>query len=389
MHILIIPNSYPTDFDPVIGTFFQQQAYALKSAGYKVGVVVPQYRSLRKLKVNNLLRWPRGESYHIEKGIPVYQYHSWSWFSLIKFLRRRFWVETGLKLFQKYINDYGKPDIVHAHVAWLAGDLAFLIRQYYNIPYVLTEHSSAYARGLMNKRQIHWVKKIFQQADKRIVVSPELGKLLESLLGEAIVSPWIWIPNIVESRFRPVNKSTSGAFYRFLNIAIMKENKGQEDLLRAFAARFKGNEAVQLRFGGDGPLEKTLKQLSVKLGIAKQVSFLGRLTRDEVVSEMQSCDAFVLPSHYETFGVVLIEALACGKPVVATACGGPESIVNANNGILVPPRDIIALGDALVRMFETSDNYVAENIYQDCLSRFGEQAVVSQLSDIYKEIVVD
>jgi len=74
--------------------------------------------------------------------------------------------------------------------------------------------------------------------------------------------------------------------------------------------------------------------------IQKKVNFLGLISNDHVHAEMKSADAFVLSSHYETFGVVLIEALACGKPIIATSCGGPECIVNKKNGLLITPRDI-------------------------------------------------
>lgn len=386
MQILVLPKAYPTSYDSIRGTFFQQQAHALKDAGYQVGIIVPQYRSLRRLR-SKLFGWPRGITYHEERGIPVYQYHGWAWFSQIKFLHRRFWVKAGLELFQEYVADWGEPDIIHAHVAWLAGDLALAIKRRYNIPYVITEHSTAYARELLSRQQKRWARKVFRQAGARIAVSPELGRLLETQLSEAIVTPWHWVPNIVESKFQPEPGPEGRVSHRFLNVAMMTEKKGQADLLRAFAERFKNNDRVQLRLGGDGPLEASLQRLSAELNIDNQVCFLSRLNRDEVVKEMQSCDAFVLPSHYETFGVVLIEALACGKPVVATSCGGPESIVHAGNGLLVPPRDVEALGEALVKMYETSENYASEDIYQDCMARFGEQAVTDQLGEIYRGVL--
>jgi glycosyltransferase involved in cell wall biosynthesis len=386
VHILIVPQAYPTAYDLVRGTFFQQQAHALKNAGHQVGVVVPQHRSLRHLR-SKFFGWPKGFTYHEEEGIPVYQHYNWAWFSQVKTLHRKFWVRAGLVLFEKYIADWGKPDIIHAHVAWLAGDLALDIKRRYDIPYILTEHNTAYARGLLTRQQKIWAQSVFQYANARVVVSPELGKLVASQLGDEVVCPWHWVPNVVESRFQPASKPKDKTGYRFLNVALMTDKKGQKDLLRAFAEHFRGNSDVQLRLGGDGPLRVPLQRLSEELGITDQVLFLGMLSRDEVVREMQSCDAFILPSHYETFGVVLIEALACGKPVIATACGGPESIVHAQNGLLIPPKDVDALGRALVKMYKNSVNYALEEIRQDCVARFGEQAVIDQLEDLYKDVL--
>ena len=100
------------------------------------------------------------------------------------------------------------------------------------------------------------------------------------------------------------------------------EKKGQADLLRAFAERFAGDPSVRLGIGGDGPERGRLHELAGSLAIAEQVDWLGALDRDGVRQAMCEADAFVLPSRLETFGVVVIEALACGLPVVATRSGG-------------------------------------------------------------------
>jgi glycosyltransferase involved in cell wall biosynthesis len=167
----------------------------------------------------------------------------------------------------------------------------------------------------------------------------------------------------------------------------MTANKGQADLLQAFAARFQGDPTVQLRIGGDGPLRAELQTLALELGISEQVTFLGMLSREQVATEMQRADAFVLSSHYETFGVVLIEALACGTPIIATACGGPECIVRPSNGLLVPPGDVDALGAAMAQIRETSANYPPDALHSECMAQFGEQAVAAQLGQIYQSVL--
>ena len=239
------------------------------------------------------------------------------------------------------------------------------------------------ARG--NRR----LEEAFRGAAARLVVSPELGRVLESYFGDS-ARPWIWVPNIVDSRFAPGEESGEGQTetrpFRFLNVALLTEKKGHQDLLRAFASQFKGGHQAELRIGGDGPIRGSLARLASELGIASQVTFLGMLSRERVLEEMQQSDVFVLSSHYETFGVVLIEALACGKPVIATACGGPESIVHSGNGLLVPPRDPAALGSALVQMQTNRATYDATSIRANCLARFGSEAVSAQLSKVYMSV---
>jgi glycosyltransferase involved in cell wall biosynthesis len=111
------------------------------------------------------------------------------------------------------------------------------------------------------------------------------------------------------------------------------------------------------------------------------------LSRDEVREEMQACDAFVLSSHYETFGIVLVEALAFGKPVVATCSGGPECIVHEGNGLLVPVHDEVALGNAMNILRLNLSRYDPEVIRNDCIARFGPRAVIDQLTSLYQEVL--
>jgi glycosyltransferase involved in cell wall biosynthesis len=92
---------------------------------------------------------------------------------------------------------------------------------------------------------------------------------------------------------------------------------------------------------------------------------------------------FVLSSLVETFGVVVAEALAMGVPVVATRSGGPESIVGADDGLLVPPGDELALADAMAVMVETRGDYNADLIRKRCIDRFSGAAVADALSGIY------
>jgi len=124
----------------------------------------------------------------------------------------------------------------------------------------------------------------------------------------------------------------------FLSVGSLDKNKDHQLLISGFAAHFRGRQA-RLRIAGDGPLRRTLISQTARLGISHQVEFLGRMPREEVWREMARADCLVLTSRYETFGVVLIEALACGTPVVATKVGAAAEIVTAESGYLVNPDD--------------------------------------------------
>ena len=392
MHVLIIPpERYLPKDAPLAGIFQHHQAQALKRAGHKVAVMAPpELRSIRFLG-KPLSGWPTGICVEDDEGVPLFKYCGWHWLPRVP--RAYIWLRlrAGISLFRAYATRHGMPEIIHAHNALFAGVLACRIKKESCIPYVLTEHSTAYARGLIRGSEMAYIKDAFQDADRRLVVSPALGGVLEEILGDS-VRPWEWVPNILDSSFEknvPAKEieGGSGGSFRFLNVGSLTEKKGQADLLRAFANRFAPNSDVQLRIGGDGPLRSELEALTNDLGIDGKVIFLGGLDREQVLGEMQACDAFVLSSHYETFGVVIIEALACGKPVIAAACGGPECIVREDNGVLVPPGDIEKLGEAMAVMRRNVDKYDGPWIRQDCIARFGERAMVGQLLSIYTETI--
>jgi glycosyltransferase involved in cell wall biosynthesis len=324
-----------------------------------------------------------------EDGIAVFRYLQWAWLSQAKKGNLLLWERAAGRIFKEYIDRYGLPDAIHAQEANFAGVFASKIKRKLGIPYILTEHSTVYARGLVKDWQIQNLRDAFRYADHRVVVSPQLGKILETKLGSD-VCPWKPIPNILDPLFSDTPllvRELPQKPFRFLNVALMTEKKGQSDLLEAFSSSFNGIEDVELRLGGDGPIREDLQRLTTKLGIESKVRFLGMLNRQQVLREMQDCDIFVLPSYIETFGVVLIEALACGKPILSTACGGPESIVNSNNGLIVSPKDIDALSKGLKQMYLTKDKYDPQKIRQECLDRYGEKVIVAQLKALFIDAI--
>jgi len=197
------------------------------------------------------------------------------------------------------------------------------------------------------------------------------------------------IPNILSDLFLRSHPSPvpMADTFTFLNVALLKPTKRQDLLLSAFAQAFGRDASVRLRIGGYGPEMRRLKKLAQDLGIGDRVTFLGKLDRAQVLDEMNLCHAFVLSSEFETFGVVVIEALSQGKPVVATRCGGPEDILHARNGILVRKNDEDALAVALARMRADFPNYDSDRIRYDCLKHFSENAVVTQLASMYEDVL--
>ena len=166
----------------------------------------------------------------------------------------------------------------------------------------------------------------------------------------------------------------------------MKPQKGVIDLLDAIKTTNDTISNVSFRIGGDGDKLKEYTEYSRKLNLDDKVEWLGKISREESLKEYQNCDAFILTSHHETFGVVLTEAIACGKPVIATRCGGPEDIVSKNNGLLVEKHNTEQISKAIIYMIKNKKKYDPIKIREDFLGKFSSKVVTDQIYKLYLEI---
>ncbi|MBF0803991.1 MULTISPECIES: glycosyltransferase [unclassified Neisseria] len=384
MHVLIIPSWYPATAEDVDGIFFRQQAQALQRSGLQVGVIAPLFRSLRRTKT--ILTGGYGIRSYIEEAIPTYVYKSMYFFPRLPPDRAR-WVKAGKKLFERYVREHGQPDIIHAHAMNFGGILAYEIHSETGIPFVITEHSSTYARKLIHDWQWAAMHRSAAACAGRIAVSKHFCGLLRT---EYRGLDWKYIPNMLSAKaaapFNPAEKPR-GNHFTFCSVAHLNFNKGFDILLPAFAQALKTHPGLKLQIGGTGMADAELHALSEKLGLRNAVTFLGALKYDEVLDLMRRSDAFVLASRNETFGVVYIEALSQGLPVVATRCGGPESIVTPENGLLVPKENVQALTQALIDIYENRSRYDAATLRNNCLKEFSEKSVVSQITEEYRRIL--
>jgi len=133
--------------------------------------------------------------------------------------------------------------------------------------------------------------------------------------------------------------------------------KGVDVLLRAFSTAIKSCDDLKLLIVGEGTLRHDYVKLAMDLGISENVVFTGSVPDDQLPMYYAACDIFVLPSKdsSEGFGLVLLEAMACGKAVIGSAVGGiPDVIDNGKNGILASPSDVEQLSDAICVLFSDS-----------------------------------
>ena len=393
MHILIIPSWYRASAEDTQGSFFREQALALAKHGCQVGVIYPQHRSMRQWQ--SVFSGLYGFAEENDRGMPTLRMHGMTWFpKQIPYANYLIWIHSGFKLYRRYVEKYGRPDVIHAHGLLYGGLLAWRIKALERTPFVVTEHCTAYMRGLFAWWELRLAAQAAQAADRRFAVSDAFAQQMVGFLGEA-AGRWETFPNVVNRRFTsyplsPTNalSKTASSPFTFINVAYLtNQRKGIHTLITAFAETFKGDLTTRLKIGGDGKERPRLESLAQTLGIAEQVTFLGALDRDQVRVNMAESDVFVLASRYETFGVVIIEALALGKPVIATRCGGPDRVVREQDGLLVPPDDVTAMAGALRQMRDRHHSYDAVKIRQSCIERYGEAAIAQRLRAVYADVM--
>jgi glycosyltransferase involved in cell wall biosynthesis len=231
------------------------------------------------------------------------------------------------------------------------------------------------------------VKETLTRVDALVAVSPALARQIREVVPAA--EPKI-VGNIIDTDFftpPAAGQDAAGvSAFRFLSVAILKKPKGMHHLLEA--ARIlvqRGHRTFELIIAGDGPERPGLETLAGDIGLTGICRFPGMLTPPEVRDRMRQCDVFVLPSLQETFGVVLGEAMSCGKPVISTRCGGPEFVVTPDSGTLVDVADPAGLAEAMERFILRKVSYDPFKVRQSVMDRFSRDAFVRDISAVYEE----
>ncbi|MEG1379598.1 MAG: glycosyltransferase, partial [Bacteroidales bacterium] len=138
---------------------------------------------------------------------------------------------------------------------------------------------------------------------------------------------------------------------------------------------------------GDGEEAPLLQEQIAALKMEDRISLLGVLPREEVAQRLAECDAFVLPSYAETFGIVFIEAMATGMPAIGTVCGGPEDIITPESGFLIEPGDTAALSQKLRELYDTYERFDRKEISRYIAEHFDFSLAGPALKDIYLRII--
>lgn len=397
-NVFIIPSWFPSSFQPLHGSFTKEQAEALadcSSSRYRYIVsdwgfndTEVTFRSPADAFKKIIHFFGRKKNHYYQRNNVHYIENPYlnlseklPWIGSFERL-----VGVHLKSIRKAESLFGKIDLLHAHVSYPAGYLSAKLSARLKIPYIITEHMSPFpfVRLRRNGNVIPEIDEALRNANAVIAVSDAHADQIKSY---GFSRPNV-IPNLVnEALFQPPIQPLPEKPFTFFSLGFLEKRKGIHDLITAISIWNPSPDEVRFEIGGDGEELASLQAQAESRKISHLITWHGDITREDASERMKECHAFVLPSYEESFGVVYAEALACGKPVIATRCGGPESIVNEMNGLLVPVGEPVELCSALQNMVKMRGEYDSEWIRKDFERRFSRKSVTDQIAALYDKVL--
>jgi glycosyltransferase involved in cell wall biosynthesis len=384
MKILWLCSWYPNKLDKFGGDFVERHAKAIAQfQSLDVIHVVQNHFLLQNVKATFECHQDHNIRFFLKviplpkTGVPF----------LNKIIFNRHYNKQLKKLLDTYIKENGKPDIVHVHVPVKMGVGALYLKEKYHIPFVVTEHNSAYFKEI--PENYHQRSKYYRYITR---------KTCESAISVSSVSDWLLnrlsdlfqvksskrIRNVVDHSlfyYSPVNNSIK----RFIHVSMMEPLKNVKGIIAAFIElnqQFSCWELVLV-----GPFPDELKQMIQKGGIEDKVILTGLLPYSDVAAQMRRADALIHFSLYENLPCVINEALCCGLTVISSNVGGIKEIINQHNGMLVRSEDIEALKNAVIHYLNNFSAYNREKISIDATAEFNYNHIGHQLLQWYQELL--
>ncbi|MBQ0005289.1 MAG: glycosyltransferase [Clostridiales bacterium] len=382
MRILILPSWYPTPENPGSGVFFRDQAEALAEAGHDVTVMYIQLYSIKNV-IGHVSKEPQFKEIN---GVKTYYYYACSYGAD----RRMRVCERVREVFPKAIKSLmdkeGNFDIVHAHSFRAAGYAAVVNKRLLGCPVIVTEHISSIGNDEITSLEKKHLKTTVEGANLFVCVSENLKTIVKEKTGTN--KKILVIPNILPSVFSEAiaeEEEIKSDKLRFIAVGSLREIKRYDFMINAFADVFSNCRDVELRICGDGPARDKLKKLIEALSLEDKVKLLGYQSREDVRKQMLMSHVMLQASKSETFGVVLIEAMACGLPVIGTRNGGSNEVLEAYGANAVDVDDYDAYCEAIKEIAHTFKSYNRKLIRNNTLYKYGKKSIVELLEEAYKE----
>jgi glycosyltransferase involved in cell wall biosynthesis len=394
LSILVLSHMYPRSHHPAGGIFVHEQVKALRALGLDVRVMSGEPLWINTANPVKLLRqlraWFRRGDFTWEEhdGVPLIRF-PYKVSRLLPFQAHAFTYSLAATRCLNRVAGRWKFQLVHAHTAYLDGSAGGAIAKRGGLPLVITEHTGPFSTLTRTPYLRRKTEASINAADRLIAVSPTLLADIRDQIALSRPERALVLPNVVDTdAFSPAPRRMDGRITA-LWVGHFVPVKCVDRLLRALAAAVKAEARLTLRLVGDGELLANMRSLVGELGIHDHVEFVGHVHREALAPQYTDCDFLVISSDTETFGVVAIEAMSCGKPVLTTNCGGPQAIVTDPSLGMVVDRTEEGLRDGLLAMAARLPAFDAGPIRAAAIREYSSKVVAGRLKAIYLELLAD
>ncbi len=385
MKVLWLASWYPNPYEPVNGDFVQRHAQSV--AQYLPIDVIHVVQLGKDANVKPLQ--VKHEQQQLNEFIYAFKLKKIGIEWLDKIRYNLAYQKFYKKIVEQYIQENGKPNLIHVHVPMKAGLVALAFKRKYQIPFIVSEQASYYENASpdnFNKRSFFFRKNtqtIFQQAITATNVSATIANVIQQKFGLAKVH---CVHNVVDVDLFQFKKNEQKNVFRWVHVSTLGEQKNITGLLEAFAiVKQECNIQWQLTLVGPNvqPHISTLQSLQLQ----EKVFFVGEAKHKDVPNYLQQANAFVLFSRHENFPCVIPEALCCGLPVVASNVGGVAEAINKTNGIVVASNNIAELAKAIISVMENYQQYQQDIISKAAAEKYSMKSIGKQFFSLYQQVL--
>lgn len=381
MFILLISRGIPSKKHPQWGCFEKDQAEALAAIGHKVVVASVDSRFLwewRKLGVTK--KFTNNVTYYNSFVIPG---------SITRVFGRQFNLDVKQwqmkNLYNQILKEQGKPDIIYGHFSFITAN-AVKIALENKIPLVGMEHDAIFNKEKLTP-YISWISKyVYHNTNLIISVSQNLkDNIIKHLGKDSIV-----VHNTINKEFINAPCATSYTDQiKFVAMGSLVYRKGYDLLIRAFQELDLPKDSWTLTIIGNGEEKENLMRLIHNATLQDNIILVGQKNKKEIIHILSRSKIFLMPSRGENFSVAILEALACGLPVVTSDCGGARVCISDINGRIFPIDDIPALKTIIQKIYNKEITFDNQLIAQNCRDNYAPEVIAKKLTTIFEQVIND
>lgn len=370
LHVLFLCSWYPSRVLPSNGDFIQRhaRAVALKHQVTVIHIVTDpnkidntEFDIVEKENISEIIAYIKPTSFTIFK-----------WY--------RFW-----SALQRALTKVPKYDVVHVHRLFPMGIMALYLRSKYAIPFIISEHWTGYQKE--SKKHISLLEKIISKSisKKAEFICPVSDHLGNAMKNKGLKGKFIKVPNVVDTKvFYP--KPTKQKTFKIVHISDMNdEHKNIRGMLKV-AHKLKEKIDFQWYFvGGDG--RQFEKELAVFKDSESKVEFISHIPHKDVSDFLNKSDVFVLFSNYENLPCVVLEAFACGVPVISTNVGGIKEYFPQDFGVLIARKDVAGLMEVIEKIYVGEKKFERQKMHDYAIQHFSPLSICNAFTELYLKAI--